>query len=72
MNTQTENKKDKKYKTINLELSVYQKMRNIQTNLVDKSYTPSFSWIVNMLMEKNKKYRQQLNEVKDERSDNTN
>lgn len=51
-------------RTIRLEMLPYKKLRAIQSNMATDKKVPSFSYIINLLIEKNKYYHEQLKEIK--------
>jgi predicted CopG family antitoxin len=57
-------------RTINLQIDVYKKLRDIQGKMLTANEVPSFSYIINFLIDKNKKYRQQIKEIENEGSNN--
>ena len=59
-------------KTINLQIDVLKKLKEIQNRMINKDKIPSYSYIINMLIEINKNYHQQLREVEHETGNNKN
>lgn len=50
-------------KTLHMQIDVYKKLKDIQNKMATSKNVPSFSYIINSLIEKNKYYRQQLKEI---------